>query len=74
MSEDARNNLKPGMMVKVHQLIVDVNSKGEEKKRIQMFEGIVLAVKHGSEPGATVTVRKVSNGVGVEKSSHSTHQ
>lgn len=67
MSEDIRTNLKPGMMVKVHQRIIDVNSRGEEKQRIQIFEGIILAVKHGSEPGATVTVRKVSNGVGVEK-------
>lgn len=67
MSEDIRNNLKPGMQVKVHQRIVDTNAKGEEKSRIQVFEGIILAVKHGSEPGATVTVRKVSNGVGVEK-------
>lgn len=67
MSEDIRNSLKPGMQVKVHQRIVDTNAKGEEKSRIQVFEGIILAVKHGSEPGATVTVRKVSNGVGVEK-------
>lgn len=67
MSEDIRMNLKPGMIVKVHQTITDVNAKGEEKQRIQVFEGTVLAVKHGNEAGATVTVRKVSNGVGVEK-------
>lgn len=67
MSEDMRTNLKPGMMVKVHQRITDVNSKGEEKQRIQIFEGLVLAVKHGNESGATVTVRKVSKGIGVEK-------
>src|SRR6185503_3359717 len=35
--------------------------------RKQAFEGLVLAVKHGSEPGATFTVRKVASGVGVEK-------
>ncbi len=67
MSEDIRMNLRAGMIVKVHQTITDVNSKGEEKQRVQIFEGTVLAAKHGSEPGATVTVRKVSKNIGVEK-------
>lgn len=67
MGEDNRHNLKPGMIVKVHQVIKEKNSKGEDKQRIQIFEGQILAIKHGSEPGATVTVRKVSNGIGVEK-------
>ena len=55
--------LKAGDTVRVHQKIVD--EKG--KTRIQVFEGIVLARKHGNEPGATFTVRKVASGVGVEK-------
>ena len=54
--------LKAGDTVRVHQKIQD---KG--KTRIQIFEGIVLARKHGTEPGATFTVRKVASGVGVEK-------
>ena len=59
--------LKAGYTVKVHQKISEVNAKGEEKERIQIFEGIILAIKHGSESGATVTVRKNSDGYGVEK-------
>ena len=48
---------------------VRVFSKIQEKgkTRLQAFEGLVLARKHGSETGATITVRKVSNGVGVER-------
>lgn len=58
--------LKPGMTVKVHQQITEQGPKGE-KKRIQVFEGIIIAHKHGKEIGRTITVRKISNGVGVEK-------
>ncbi len=46
--------LKPGSRVKVH-----------EKQGF--FEGIVLARKHGTEPGATFTVRAKLADVGVEK-------
>ena len=67
MTEDIRNGLKTGMVVKVHQKVKELNAKGEEKERIQIFEGMVIGVKHGSGPSATVTVRKISNGVGVEK-------
>jgi len=59
--------LKPGMTVRIHQKIKELNSKGEEKERIQYFEGMIIARKHKKEIGATITVRKVSNGVGVEK-------
>lgn len=48
---------------------VRVYSKIQEKgkTRLQAFEGLVLSRKHGSEIGATFTVRKISNGVGVER-------
>jgi large subunit ribosomal protein L19 len=62
MEERKDLGIKAGDTVKVHQKIQD---KG--KTRIQIFEGIVLARKHGTEPGATFTVRKVASGVGVEK-------
>lgn len=57
----------PGMVVRVHQIIKDVNAKGEEKERIQIYEGLVTRHRGGKETGATVTVRKISEGVGVEK-------
>ena len=59
--------LKPGMTVRVYQKIKELNSKGEEKERIQYFEGMIIARKHHKEKGGTITVRKVSDGVGVEK-------
>lgn len=55
-------DVRAGDTVKVH---VKIQEKG--KTRIQTFEGLVLARKHGRENGGTITVRKVSNGVGVER-------
>lgn len=51
----------PGDSVRAH---VKVREGGKE--RIQVFEGICIAVKHGSI-AETVTLRKISNGVGVER-------
>lgn len=62
MEERRSLGLRAGDTVRVHQKIQD---KG--KTRIQIFEGLVLARKHGEEPGATFTVRKVSGGIGIEK-------
>ena len=41
--------------------------ENDGKIRLQAFEGMVLARKHGTENGATFTVRKVASGVGVER-------
>jgi large subunit ribosomal protein L19 len=59
--------LKAGMTVRVYQKIKETNIKGKEKERIQYFEGIIIAKKHKKEIGATITVRKLSNGIAVEK-------
>ncbi len=55
-------DIRSGDTVKVYQKIQE---KG--KTRLQMFEGLVLAKKHGKEAGGTFTVRRVSGGYGVEK-------
>ena len=58
--------LKPGMTIKVHQKITESGPKGD-KERIQIFEGIIIARHGGTNPEATITVRKISEGIGVEK-------
>jgi len=64
---ETKMELKPGLTVRVYQKIKELNSKGEEKERVQYFEGLIIARKHNKEIGATITVRKVSDGIGVEK-------
>lgn len=54
-------NFKPGDI-----LSINVNVKEGQKVRQQLFKGTVIARK-GSGVGETITVRKVSNGVGVER-------
>jgi large subunit ribosomal protein L19 len=62
VEERAKLDLRSGDTVRVWQKIQE---KG--KTRLQAFEGLVLARKHGAEAGATFTVRRVASGVGVEK-------
>ena len=54
-------NFRPGDNVRVHVKIVE-----GDKERIQVFEGVVIAIHRGRNRG-TFTVRKVSYGVGVER-------
>ncbi len=66
--------IRPGDTIQVYQIIKESIQRGKkrkkkegEKEKIQIFEGLVLARKHGKEAGATITVRKVISGIGVEK-------
>ncbi len=54
--------IKPGATVRVFERV-----KEGDKERVSRFEGLILARKHGSEAGATFTVRTTIAGVGVEK-------
>jgi large subunit ribosomal protein L19 len=55
-------DIRPGDTVRVY---LKIQEKG--KTRLQLFEGLIIARKHGTEPGGTFTVRKVASGVGTEK-------
>ena len=71
----AKLGIRSGDTVRVVQNIIELKKgRGTDKKektvktaRNQAFEGLVLAVKHGREAGATFTVRATLSGVGVEK-------
>jgi len=54
--------VRPGDLVRVHQKI-----KEGDKERISAFEGLVIAAKHGTGVSATLTIRKVVDGIGVER-------
>ncbi|EKD47039.1 MAG: 50S ribosomal protein L19 [uncultured bacterium] len=59
-------DIRPGMVIRVHERIKDISPKGEERERIQVFEGVVMGM--GSKGIArTMTVRKDSKGFMVEK-------
>lgn len=62
IQERKKLDLRAGDTAKVYQKIQE-----GKKTRLQVFEGLVLAVKHGKEAGSTFTVRRVASGVGVEK-------
>ncbi len=63
IEERKKLDIRPGDVVRVWQKIEE--DKG--RFRLQAFEGIIMSHKHGREAGATFTVRKVVDGVGVER-------
>jgi large subunit ribosomal protein L19 len=54
--------IRSGQTVRVYQRV-----KEGSKERIQVFEGLVIAIKHGRGLNGTFTVREISEGVGVER-------
>ncbi|MCX6736365.1 MAG: 50S ribosomal protein L19 [Candidatus Parcubacteria bacterium] len=67
VSERKKLDMRAGDTVRVFVKIKEKDKDKKDRVRLQSFEGMVLARKHGTEPGATFTVRKVSGGVGVER-------
>lgn len=55
-------DLRPGMTVRVHQRIVE-----GDKERTQIFEGLLIRRSGGRGLNGSYTVRKISEGVGVER-------
>ena len=59
-------DIEPGMVVRVHERILDASPKGDKRERIQIFEGMVIGMKSGGV-SRTMTVRKDAKGWMVEK-------
>lgn len=69
--------IKPGAVIRIHQKFVEVLAQTKSKKqakakeaekvkeRTQIYEGIVIS-RHGKSAHSTITVRKISDGIGVE--------
>ncbi|MEI6092815.1 MAG: 50S ribosomal protein L19 [bacterium] len=55
-----------GDTIKVNSIIKETDAKGVEKQRIQVFQGVCIK-RHNDGISSTFTVRKISEGVGVER-------
>ncbi|MBU0625675.1 50S ribosomal protein L19 [Patescibacteria group bacterium] len=64
---EAPQKIEPGMVIRVHVKIKDVTPRGDERERIQVFEGTVIAKNGQDQQSTTITVRKMSGGIGVER-------
>lgn len=62
MTDLERIAVKVGQTIRVHQRIIE-----GAKERLQVFEGIIIAHKHGVGQNATFTIRKESDGIAVER-------
>jgi len=58
-------DIRPGDVVRVSLKLAEKTKRGAE--RSQVFEGLVITKKHGKGMNATFTVRKISGGIGVER-------
>jgi large subunit ribosomal protein L19 len=66
MTDITLSEIRTGQVLRVHEKIKDTNAKGETRDRVQVFEGLVLGVR-GSGMSKTFTIRKETDGFGVEK-------
>lgn len=62
-------DIRPGDTIRVYVKIKEAGKglPAGRQERIQAFEGLVIAIKHGHGSSATFTVRKISAGIGVER-------
>lgn len=75
--KESHPEIKPGAVIRIHQKFVEVLTQTKSKKqakakeadkvkeRIQIYEGIVIS-RHGKSAHSTITVRKISDGIGAE--------
>jgi len=61
LKKNSYPEFRVGDIVRVHRRVKEGN-----KERVQIIEGTIIAHKHGFQPGATITVRRVTLGVAVE--------